>query len=76
MKKAIDREADAMRPEYDFSGGERGRYAKRFGEGTNLVLLAPDVAEMFPDAESVNAALRLFVQVAQQAREKSSAKRY
>lgn len=50
-----------MPAEIDFSGGERGRYAKRFAQGTNLILLEPDVAEVFPDAESVNAALRVLL---------------
>ena len=47
-----------MRPEYDFSNGVRGKYAARFAEGTNLVLLAPDVAAEFPTASAVNKALR------------------
>lgn len=47
-----------MRPEYDFTGGVRGKYAARFAEGTNLVLLEPDVAARFPSAASVNKALR------------------
>ena len=47
-----------MRAEYDFSGGVRGKYADRFREGTNVVVLDPDVADAFPDAESVNRALR------------------
>jgi len=47
-----------MRAEYDFSGGVRGKYAKRFAEGTNLVLLASDVAAEFPNSTSVNKALR------------------
>ncbi len=47
-----------MRAEYDFSNGVRGKYVKRFGEGTNVVLLAPDVASEFPTATSVNRALR------------------
>ena len=63
MKKASKpakraRTADAMRPEYDFSTGVRGKYAARFAEGTNLVLLAPDVAAEFPTASAVNKALR------------------
>ena len=49
---------DEMRPHYDFSKAVRGKYAKRFAEGTNLVLLQPDVAKEFPDSESVNEALR------------------
>ena len=74
MKKATNRNVDDMKPEYDFSTGERGRYAKRFEEGTNLVLLAPDVAKVFPDAESVNAALRVFVRIAKDARPTPSTK--
>lgn len=59
---------DELRPEYDFdfSKGERGRYAARLrAEGSNLVLLEPDVAQAFPDAASVNAALRSVVQFAE-----------
>jgi hypothetical protein len=44
--------------EYDFSNGEVGRYAKRYAEGTNVVLLDPDVAAVFKTAESVNRVLR------------------
>jgi hypothetical protein len=44
--------------EYDFTGGVRGKYAKRYAEGTNVVVIDPDVAEYFPDHESVNEALR------------------
>lgn len=47
-----------MLDEYDFSGGVRGKYAKRYREGTNLVRLDDDVAAMFPTSEEVNAALR------------------
>jgi hypothetical protein len=39
--------------EYDFSGGIRGKYVKRYAEGTNLVVIEPDVAEFFPDHDSV-----------------------
>ena len=41
--------ADEMRPEYDFRGGVRGKYAERYARGTNVVLLDPDVGEVFPD---------------------------
>ncbi len=47
-----------MREEYDFADGDRGKYAERFRDGSNLVLLDPDVARSFPDSDSVNAALR------------------
>jgi hypothetical protein len=50
-----------MRAEYDFSQGVRGKYAKRFARGTNLVLLEPDVAAKFPNAAAVNKALREFL---------------
>jgi hypothetical protein len=47
-----------MRPEYDFSRGERGKYAQRFREGTNVIVLDPDVAAEFKDSAAVNDALR------------------
>lgn len=52
------REGGETRTEYDFRGGVRGKYAKRYAQGTNVVLLQPDVAEAFPTARAVNAALR------------------
>jgi hypothetical protein len=52
---------DELRPEYDFSGGVRGKYAKRFAEGSNVVVLEPDVAERFPNSEAVNRALRKLI---------------
>ena len=55
-----------MLSEYDFSGGERGKYAKQYANGTNVVLLSPDVAEAFPNAEAVNNALRALVNIARQ----------
>ena len=59
MKKEPEKHvSEDMRPEYDFSGGERGKYAGRFAEGANVVVLDPDVAAAFPDAKSVNDALR------------------
>lgn len=50
-------------PDYDFSSGVRGQYAARFAAGTNVVVLSPDVAEVFPDSEAVNEALRTLVRV-------------
>lgn len=47
-----------LRPQYDFRGGVRGKYVARYREGTNVVVLDPDVAARFPDAASVNRALR------------------
>jgi hypothetical protein len=59
MKKPKPDAEPEMRDEYDFSKGERGKYASRFAaEGTNIVVLDPDVAEVFSDAKAVNEALR------------------
>jgi hypothetical protein len=63
MKKDSAQE-DELRREYDFSklkGGVRGKYVERYREGTNLVLLDPDIAAAFPDAKAVNEALRLLL---------------
>jgi hypothetical protein len=62
MKKQ-DRDGDEMRSYYDFSGGVRGKYAKRYAEGTNVVVLDPDVADVFKDAESVNETLRAVARI-------------
>jgi hypothetical protein len=67
MKKATARKSNGLRREYDLSklkGGVRGKYYRRFSEGTNLVLLDPDIAEAFPNAKAVNDALRVLVNVA------------
>jgi hypothetical protein len=66
MKKASGNE-DEMRKEYDLSklkGHVRGKHHEAYQKGTNLVLLEPDVAEVFPDASSVNEALRMLAKVA------------
>ena len=64
--KSKGEKADELRPEYDLGqllqGGVQGKYAARYREGTNLVLLAPDVAEAFPTEDAVNEALRLVIQ--------------
>jgi len=60
---------DELRPEYDMKsllkGGERGKYAARYREGTNLVLLEPEVAKAFPNEKAVNEALRLVIKLKQ-----------
>lgn len=64
MKKAkTDRAVDIL-PQYDFRNGVRGKYAKRYGAGNNVVVLSPEVAEVFPTSESVNEALRAIVKIA------------
>jgi hypothetical protein len=80
MKTSAGRTADESRGEYDFAamtGGVRGKHAKRYHMGTNLVLLAPDVAEVFRDNTSVNEALRTLIGVvrAQVPRRKSVRRR-
>lgn len=58
-----------LRPEYDLTallkGGERGKYVSRYRAGSNVVVLAPDVALAFPTEEAVNEALRLVVRMAE-----------
>jgi len=51
-----------MKENYDFSKGVRGKYAKQYKEGSNLVLLEPEVALVFPDSEAVNDALRQIIE--------------
>ena len=71
MKKVTtNQKADQLRPEYDLSklkGGVRGKYYERARAGTNLVLIEPDLADVFPDTDSVNRALRLLADTAQAA---------
>ena len=62
-KKNQVREPD-MREEYDFSEGVRGKYAARFADGSKVIVLDPDVAEVFGDARAVNEALRLLARSA------------
>jgi hypothetical protein len=52
-----------MLEEYDFSKGIQGKYAKRYAEGTNVVVIEPDVAKYFPDHDSVNKALRTLTEI-------------
>lgn len=64
MKKRTGNDrANEMRKEYDFRGGVRGKYAARFREGTNVVVLDADVAAAFPDSHAVNRALRALLQI-------------
>lgn len=70
MNKEITSEPeDELRPEYDLTellkGGVQGKYVSRYRAGTNVVVLAPDVAQAFPTEEAVNEALRLVMRMAQ-----------
>jgi hypothetical protein len=65
MKKQFEIEQDPdMLDDYDFSRGVRGKYVERFAQGSNVMVLSPDIAEIFPDSESVNQALRMLVEIA------------
>jgi len=55
------RPADDLRPYYDFSKGVRGKYAKEYARGTNLVLLEPDIARAFRSSRAVNRVLRAYL---------------
>jgi hypothetical protein len=64
--------SDDLRPEYDFSsmaGGVRGKYVERLRKGSNVVVLAPDVAAAFPSGESVNEALRALMRASKAMRQ-------
>jgi hypothetical protein len=72
IKRRQDRQDNTMKKmptdpemlaEYDFSKGIRGKYAERYAQGTNVVVIDPEVAEFFPDQESVNQALRSLAEI-------------
>ena len=72
MNRELNNERDPeMLDEYDFSGGVRGKYAGRFAKGSNVVVLDPDVAQVFKDSESVNKALRALAGIIQHQSEKA-----
>ena len=54
---------ETMQAEYNFSNGVRGKYAKRFHQESNIIVLDPDMAERFPNSEAVNRALRSLVYI-------------
>jgi hypothetical protein len=66
MSEELNKEDAEMLDEYDFSQGVVGKYAKQYAEGTNIVLLDPDVAKVFPNSEAVNQALRAIAQIIRQ----------
>jgi len=61
-----DLKGDQMRAEYDFSKGVRGKYAKLFAKGTNIIVLDPDVAKVFKNSKEVNSILRTLTKIAAQ----------
>ena len=73
MKKRRGKRRQAgMLSEYDFTGGVRGKYARRYAAGSNVVVLEPDVARVFRDSRSVNQALRALTAIARKQRRKAS----
>jgi hypothetical protein len=66
MSEELNKEEAEMLDEYDFSQGVVGKYAKQYAEGTNIVVLDPDVAKVFPNSEAVNQALRAIAQIIRQ----------
>ena len=75
MKKAQRKLADPeMREEYDFGGGVRGKYARRYAQGTNVVVLEPDVARAFPNAKAVNRSLRALAGIIREQKKTVAAK--
>jgi hypothetical protein len=78
MKKRNSRkgteEKDTLRPEYDFSKGVRGKHAAKYAEGTNVIVLEPDVARDFPTAEEVNETLRAVSKMLRQHRKRGGRK--
>ncbi|MGO4885868.1 MAG: hypothetical protein ACLP59_34360 [Bryobacteraceae bacterium] len=74
MKKPPSRRRTReMRAEYDFSGGVRGKYVDRYRRGINVVLIDPELAEVFPDSKSVNDALRALAAIATRAESRKRA---
>ncbi len=72
MNQELDNETDSeMLDEYDFSNGVRGKYVDRFAKGCNVIVLDPDVAQVFPDSESVNQALRALAEIIRNNAEKA-----
>ncbi|MHC4062888.1 MAG: hypothetical protein ACYSUI_00085 [Planctomycetota bacterium] len=72
-KKCRTRRGPDILCEYDFSRARRGKYDRRYARGTNLVALAPDVAKVFPDSQSVNEALRALARIGRRSAKRSSA---
>lgn len=72
MNQELNNKTDPdMLDEYDFSNGVRGKYVDRFAKGSNVIVLDPDVAQVFPDSESVNQALRALAEIIRNRAEKT-----
>lgn len=66
---------DTMRPEYDFSRAVRGVTSARYAQGANVVVIDPDILDVFPTSESVNEALRALAPVLRQNRRATARRR-
>jgi hypothetical protein len=69
-KKTVHKEDEEILDEYDFTGGVRGKYIERLTGRKNVIVLEPDVAEVFTDSDSVNQALRGLLPIIQKQAEK------
>jgi hypothetical protein len=75
MKKVNKKSAaTGVRTEYDFSKGVRGKYARRYAQGSNVVVLEPDVAKVFTDSEAVNRSLRDLAGIVKSRRKRGSSR--
>ncbi len=68
--KRMQKDPDLLE-EYDFRKGIKGKYAKRYAEGSNVVVIEPDVAKVFPDHDSVNQALRSLAEIIRQQKKRA-----
>jgi len=71
MKKTRSRSSE-IQSEYDFSRGARGKYSWRFAEGSNVIVLDPDVARVFPSSVAVNRSLRKLARLTKRGRRAAS----
>ena len=64
QRHSLEDDNEEMQAEYDFAGGQRGRYAHLFPQQAHVVVLSPDLAAAFPNSDAVNEALRSLVKIA------------
>lgn len=74
-RRPLDSDRDTMRAEYDFSAAVRGVTAARYRQGTNIIVVDPTVMDVFPDAASVNEALRALAPVLRRQRRTATKRR-
>ena len=74
-RRRAQEDEDTMRSEYDFSKGVRGKHAARYAEGTNVVVIDPEVLDVFPDSDAVNQTLRALAPVLRQQRRAATKRR-